>query len=466
MSHARNYRRPPRVQNNGMPSAHAIKSNIKDLAGVLEYQSQSAKQRPTDKNFAAMNLHPLLMKGIMSVGYTEPTPIQHQAFAPIAKGRDVIGTAQTGTGKTAAFALPILQRLLLSRQETQRPRGPKVLVLTPTRELAMQVRESFATYGQYAKLRSVVVYGGVGQAPQVHALQNQPAVLIATPGRLLDLAQQRHVNFEFVTTLVLDEADRLLDMGFIHDVRRIIGQLPRDRQTLLFSATMPKAVETLAGEVLTNPITISVDPPSSAAVNIDHRLYRVSRGQKKGLLTHILSDASLNSVLVFTRTKHTADRVAHHLESKGIHSRAIHSNKSQSARQKALHDFKTGETRVLVASDIAARGIDVDGISHVVNFDLPEVPETYVHRVGRTARAKASGVALSFCDAGDRALLRAIERHLGHRLTVVENHPFHEAAASEAPQSQPCRENQRRGHRYGSCHSPQRVFQSGKSARA
>jgi ATP-dependent RNA helicase RhlE len=362
-----------------------------------------------------------LLRALKAQGYETPTPIQAQAIPPLLQGHDLLGCAQTGTGKTAAFALPILDRL--SRTRAARP-GVRVLVLTPTRELAAQVRESFVSYGQFLRFRCATVFGGVGQEGQVQALRRGAEVVIATPGRLLDLMEQGHAPLSTVEVLVLDEADRMLDMGFIQPIRRVLAALPRVRQTLLFSATMPPEIAKLAANILKDPTRIAVDPVSSTVDRISQRVLFVERGSKPALLREVLRDPAADRVLVFTRTKHGANKVAQQLDRAGIATAAIHGNKSQGARQRALADFKDARVRVLVATDIAARGIDVDGISHVINLDVPNEPESYVHRIGRTARAGAAGVALSFCDSEERTYLRAIERLTGTRLEVVTDHPF------------------------------------------
>lgn len=363
-----------------------------------------------------------LLRAVRSEGYTTPSPIQVQAIPFVLEGRDLIGCAQTGTGKTAAFALPILQRL--AEASNRRNGAIRVLVLSPTRELAAQIGESFATYGRYLKMRHVVIYGGVGQNPQVQSLRRGADILVATPGRLLDLMNQGYVELHNIETLVLDEADRMLDMGFIHDVRRVIAQVPSKRQTLLFSATMPQAIQELADQILSNPARVSVVPQATTVETIDQSVFFVDKKNKRALLEHLLSDAAIRRVLVFTRTKHGANKLAEQLTRSRFHAEAIHGNKSQSAREKALANFKAGRIRVLVATDLAARGIDVDDVTHVINFDLPNEPESYVHRIGRTARAGASGVAYSFCDVEERKFLRDIERVIRLRVKAVTEHPY------------------------------------------
>ncbi len=359
-----------------------------------------------------------LTRAVRGEGYQRPTPIQARAIPHVLAGRDLLGLAQTGTGKTAAFALPILQRLYAAGRV--HPRAIRVLVLTPTRELAAQIGDSFATYGKHLGYKHAVIFGGVGHEAQRQALRAGLDILVATPGRLLDLAGEKIVDLARLEVFVLDEADRMLDMGFIHDVRRVIALLPRKRQTLFFSATMPPEAQKLADLLLHDPETVAVTPPSSTADRIDQSVYFVAKADKRMLLSDILYDNDeMTRVLVFTRTKHGANRVAEYLVKEGVHAEAIHGNKSQNARERALANFKVGKTPVLVATDIAARGIDIDEISHVVNFDLPEVPETYVHRIGRTARAGASGIAISFCDEEETGLLRDIEKLIKKKVPIA-----------------------------------------------
>jgi ATP-dependent RNA helicase RhlE len=367
--------------------------------------------------FSQMNLIRPLLRAVDEVGYTTPTPIQAQTIPLALKGRDVIGCAQTGTGKTAAFALPILQNLL-GQKNTGKIRA---LILTPTRELALQNDECFTQYGKYTPLRNGVLFGGVGQTPQVEMLQRGVDILVATPGRLNDLIGQGYVHLDGITIFVLDEADRMLDMGFIHDVKRVISHLPAKRQTLLFSATMPPEIESLADSLLIDPATVKVDPVTSTVDAIEQSLYYVNKGNKKLLLAELLHDPAVRSALVFTRTKHGADKVVRELEHAGITAMAIHGNKSQTARQKALSAFKSGEIRVLIATDIAARGIDIFELSHVVNYDLPHEPETYIHRIGRTARAGHDGIAISFCCFDEMEDLKSIEKLTGNTIPVKES---------------------------------------------
>lgn len=377
----------------------------------------------TISSFSQLDIIDPIRRALHSEGYTVPTPIQAQAIPLLLAGRDLLGCAQTGTGKTAAFAIPILTRLAGSPRR-EGLRGPRALVLAPTRELASQIGESFASYGRHLPLRYVVVFGGVGQKPQVDGIRRGAEILVATPGRLLDLMQQGHVRLDGVEALVLDEGDRMLDMGFIQPIRRIVAAVPRQRQTMLFSATLPPDIVALASGMLHNPATVSVTPTASTAEKVSQWVLHVQSNNKRNLLAEVLRDRAMARVLVFTRTKHGANRVAEHLNRGGVCSEAIHGNKSQSARERALAGFKKGSVRVLVATDIASRGIDVDGITHVINFEIPNEPESYVHRIGRTGRAGAAGIALSFCDPSERTFLRDIERLTRARLRVVERHPY------------------------------------------
>ena len=372
--------------------------------------------------FQELNLLPQLLQAVDDMGYQAPSPIQAAAIPPVRDGRDLIGCAQTGTGKTAAFAIPILQRLSGRINKTHQP--IRALVLTPTRELALQIKENFDSYGKYLSIRNTVIFGGVGQGPQVEALEKGVDVLVATPGRLNDLCNQGHIDLSGIEVFVLDEADRMLDMGFIHDVKRVIARLPKKRQTLLFSATMPQEIAELSKTILVDPVRVEVTPQSSTVEAIEQRLYKVDKANKKHLLQHILQDASLDSILVFTNTKHGADRVVKELGRSGIAAMAIHGNKGQTARVKALESFKSGAIRVLVATDIAARGIDVNELGCVINYELPNVLETYVHRIGRTGRAGRSGLAISFCNFDELAYLKDIEKLIGKKVPVVEDHPW------------------------------------------
>ena len=403
-------------------------------------------------SFSNLNLIEPLLKALNNEGYTTPTPIQEQSIPIILSRKDLLGCAQTGTGKTAAFALPLLQLLL---EDTFGPKGSaetknapefrgaggsrsvspiRALILTPTRELAIQIGESFTAYGKFTGLKNLVIFGGVPQHSQVQSLQRGIDILVATPGRLLDLMEQRYVSLRDIQFFVLDEADRMLDMGFVHDVKRIIKTLPQKRQTLFFSATMPPEIQNLASTILSNPSKVSVTPVSSTADTIQQTLYFVEKKDKKSLLLHLLKEMEIPTALVFTRTKHGADKVAEGLSRAGIKAEAIHGNKSQNARQRALQNFKLRQTRVLVATDIAARGIDIDDLTHVINFELPNVPETYVHRIGRTGRAGASGIALSFCDAEEKEFLHDIQKLIGRPIPVSEDHPhvMHAGLSSRA----------------------------------
>jgi ATP-dependent RNA helicase RhlE len=388
-------------------------------------------------SFHAFGLSEPILRAVAAEGYTTPTPIQSQAIPHVLAGRDLLGCAQTGTGKTAAFALPILHRLT-DRGNSPRPKGAgrriRVLVLTPTRELAAQIAESFRAYGQNTTLRQTVVFGGVGQDPQVRALRHGVDILVATPGRLLDLINQGHVDFRGVETFVLDEADRMLDMGFLPDVRRIIARLPQERQTLFFSATMPAPIEQLAGAILRDPVRVRIAPVQATTELIEQSVCFVPKHHKPQLLAKLLAKKSVTRAIVFTRTKRGADRVARHLNQSGIRAEAMHGNKSQSARQRTFASFKSKCPPILVATDLAARGIDVDGISHVFNFDLPHEPETYLHRIGRTGRAGATGRAISFCDQEERPLLKDIERLIRRTLDVDKDHP---APAPALPTAEP-----------------------------
>lgn len=375
-------------------------------------------------SFEKLSLIEPIMRALKSEGYTTPTPIQEQAIPVLLQRRDLLGCAQTGTGKTAAFAIPILQLLHQDELFVKGPDGIKALILTPTRELAIQIDESFAAYGKHLRLRHTVIFGGVPQRSQTDKLRAGVDILIATPGRLLDLMDQRFVKLQHLKMLVLDEADRMLDMGFIHDVKKIIARVPEKRQTIFFSATMPAEISKLANTILTNPVRVEVTPVSSTANTIQQAVYFVEKKDKKKLLLHLLQDRSIATALVFARTKHGADKVAKDLVQAGIRAEAIHGNKSQGARQRALSNFKAQHTRVLVATDIAARGIDVDDLSHVINYELPNVPETYVHRIGRTGRAGASGISLSFCDEEEKEYLTDIHKLIKKTIPVVEDHPY------------------------------------------
>jgi len=374
--------------------------------------------------FENLNITKPIMRALAEMGYTEPTPIQSQTIAPLLEGKDLLGCAQTGTGKTAAFAIPILQGLSFEQRSSGGHRQIKALVLAPTRELAIQINESFESYGKYLGLRSMVIFGGVSQNAQTRELANGVDILVATPGRLLDLIGQKFVHLNAIKYFVLDEADRMLDMGMIHDVRRIIAYIPRERQTMFFSATMPVEIAKLSGSILKDPVKVEITPVASTVDVIDQEIYFVNKINKINLLIHILKNNPIDSALVFSRTKHGADKIVKALEKADLQAQAIHGNKSQNARQLALSNFKERKTRILIATDIAARGIDIEELSHVIQFDLPEVPETYVHRIGRTGRAGLGGIAIAFCAQDEKHLLRDIQKLIFKTIPVVEEHPF------------------------------------------
>jgi ATP-dependent RNA helicase RhlE len=432
-------------------------SSAKPAPAQKKSEDSQAKPQPkgstvetTNVRFDQLKLHADLQKAIKEEGYEHPTPIQVSAIPHVLEGRDLIGCAQTGTGKTAAFALPILDRLISSKAQRA---GIRVLVLSPTRELALQIADSFKTYGRHTSLKTAVIFGGVGAEPQRRALKANPDILVATPGRFLDLKQQGFIRLDKLDVFVLDEADRMLDMGFIHDVKKIISSLPSPRQNLLFSATMPKDIQELSMRFLKNPAQVAVTPVSSTSELVDQYVYHVDRVNKRHLLLHVLENAGVTKAILFTRTKAIANRVSEFLCSSGISAEAIHGNKSQSARQRALENFRTGQTRILVASDLAARGIDVDGISHVINYDVPNVAETYVHRIGRTGRAHAAGTALSFCEMEEQSFIHGIEKLTGMKIPVVTDHPFprlgipNPAAASGGGRGRGQRQGNRGGRR-------------------
>ena len=372
-------------------------------------------------SFKNLELTEPILKALAAQGYTSPTPIQKQAIPLVLEGRDLLGVAQTGTGKTAAFGIPILQ--ILDEQKNNN-KGIKALILTPTRELAIQIEESLAAYGKFTKPTHAVIFGGVSQVSQVRKLQRGVDILVATPGRLLDLMNQGYVNLRQLEIFVLDEADRMLDMGFIHDVKKVIKNLPAKRQTLFFSATMPQEIQSLAKVLLNDPAKVEVTPASSTVDKIEQSLYFTNKPDKQKLLLHLLEENGISTALVFTRTKHGADKVVKFLSKADVKSAAIHGNKSQNARQNALKNFKNGNVNVLVATDIAARGIDIDELTHVFNFDLPNVPETYVHRIGRTGRAGNEGIAISFCTVDEKSDLKGIEKLAEKRIPVIQGHPF------------------------------------------
>jgi len=408
--------------------------------------------------FKDLNLAQPILRAVLDEGYDTPTPIQAKSIPPMLEGHDIMGVAQTGTGKTAAFSLPLLDRLA---RDTRKPqsRKPRALILAPTRELAGQIGDSIRTYSRHMHITSTVVFGGASIRPQIKGLARGVHVLVATPGRLLDLMNQRHVQLDAVEIFVLDEADRMLDMGFIPDVKKIAAALPQQRQTAMFSATMPKTVQGLASGLLVDPVKVEVAPAATTAEKVDQRVLFVAKDKKRALLSELMTNKDIERVLIFTRTKHGADRVSKHLHQAGIRSDAIHGNKAQAARQRALKSFKNGNIRALVATDIAARGIDVDGVTHVINFELPNDPDSYVHRIGRTARAGATGIAISFCDLEERAHLRDIEKTIRQSVQVDADHSFHNeeiandpGPAKRAPnhkkrQGQRRRKNQRYGKR-------------------
>lgn len=377
--------------------------------------------------FASLSLNDSILRALTKEGYHTPTPVQQEAIPLIFAGRDIIATAQTGTGKTAAFTLPMLQML----SERGKSKHIRALILTPTRELALQINASLAAYGRYLKVAKTVILGGVSSVPQIKELRKKPDILVATPGRLLDLVGQGHIHLDHIEMFVLDEADRMLDMGFIQDVRTIISKLPAKRQTLFFSATVSREISALASDIVTNPASVEVAPPTSVAVNIEQKVLFVDHENKYSLLTGILKDENVHRALVFARTKRQADRIRQQLSKNGITVESIHSDKTQSARQRALAAFERGRVKVLVGTDIIARGIDVEGISHVINYSLPNEPESYIHRIGRTARAGANGIALSFCDNEDISMLKGIEKLTKCPLTVFADHPYHSSAIAE-----------------------------------
>ncbi|MDX8338692.1 DEAD/DEAH box helicase [Draconibacterium sp. IB214405] len=374
--------------------------------------------------FEDLKLHPAILKALKDENYSEPTSIQAQAIPLVLERNDVLGSAQTGTGKTAAFAIPIIQHLINTTRHEKGKRQIKSLVVTPTRELAIQIGESFNAYGKYSNLQNTVIFGGVPQNPQVRQLQKGVDILVATPGRLLDLIDQKHISLRDVKYFVLDEADRMLDMGFIHDINKLLKILPKQRQSLFFSATMPTKILKLSQQILVNPKKVAVNPVSSTAETIQQHIYFTNKSDKKDLLLHILKNEDIEQVLLFSRTKHGADRIVRNLRNKNIESAAIHGEKSQNQRQKALLRFKKGEIRVLVATDIAARGIDIDKLRYVINHDIPNEPETYVHRIGRCGRAGEEGVAISLCEPEENAYVKSIEKLIKLRIPTANNNPF------------------------------------------
>jgi ATP-dependent RNA helicase RhlE len=400
-------------------------------------------------DFASLGLAEPLLRALQDIGYTTPTPIQQQAIGPVLQGRDLIAVAQTGTGKTAAFSLPMLQ--LMAARVPEGRRAVRGLILTPTRELASQIGESLTTYGRHLNLRHTVIFGGVGQRPQEDALRRQPDIVVATPGRMLDLCGQGFLALDRIEFFVLDEADRMLDMGFIHDIRKVLRMLPPRRQNLMFSATMPVTIQSLAQAFLHEPAYVEVTPPATTVERIQQQVMFVQKADKRRLLAQLLREVDLDRAIVFTRTKHGADRVVKELEREGLPAAAIHGNKSQNARVRALDGFKSGAVPVLVATDVASRGLDIDGVSHVFNYDLPNEPESYVHRIGRTGRAGRDGIAISFCDEEESDYLRDIERTTGAQIDRVMEHPWHfpeaipMARGGGQPRSRPAPQPQRGG---------------------
>lgn len=374
-----------------------------------------------------------ILKAIQEEGYTNPTPIQEQSIPVLLDRKDLLGCAQTGTGKTAAFTIPILQHLFNSKNDYKGKRKIRSLIITPTRELAIQIAENITSYGKYTGIKNAVIFGGVKQRAQTDTLRQGTDILVATPGRLLDLNSQGYISLRDVKYFVLDEADQMLDMGFIHDIKKIIAKLPAKRQSLFFSATMPNSIVELSGKILGNPQKITIQPKQATAEKVEQALYFVSKANKTPLLINILEANQNASVLVFSRTKHGADKIVKKLNKANIKSAAIHGNKSQGARQRALGDFKDGKLNVLIATDIAARGIDVEELSLVINYDLPNIPETYVHRIGRTGRAKASGIALSFCNAEEKAYLKDIQKLINQQVPIISEHPYNDDGIEDAP---------------------------------
>lgn len=393
---------------------------------ILQIRFYYHHPNPEHMKFNQLEIIEPILRALKAEGYTQPTPIQEKSIPVLLKGKDLLGCAQTGTGKTAAFTIPILQHLYQHRQKKAKSTKPRALVVTPTRELAIQIGDSFAAYGKFTGIRNTVIFGGVKQTAQVNALRTGVNVLVATPGRLLDLMGQGFISLQDIQFFVLDEADRMLDMGFIHDIRKIIEKLPAKRQSLFFSATMPPDIMALSRKILGNPEKVIVESKKSTAEKVEQALYFVNKKVKPKLLVYVLKKESVSSALVFSRTKHGANKIVGILRKADIAADAIHGNKTQASRQRALKDFKDGRIHILVATDIAARGIDVDNISHVINYDLPDIPETYVHRIGRTGRAGASGIALSFCDAEGRAYLNDIQKLIVQDIAVIDEHPFHD----------------------------------------
>lgn len=410
-----------------------------------------------------MNLIEPIQRALTAEGYTKPTEIQERAIPYLLEGRDLLGSAQTGTGKTAAFALPILQKLASSEKTQGKNRPIKALVIAPTRELASQIGESFRKYGAHLRLKTLVIYGGVSQYPQTKRLKRGVDILVATPGRLLDLVNQKHIHLGQVEHFVLDEADLMMDMGMLPDVRRIVKLLPAERQTMCFSATMPTEIAKLTNEILSQPVKVEVAPVSSTAERIEQKVYHVHHMNKTNLLIDLLSKPSVESAIVFSRTKHGADKITKSLNEFGMRAQAIHGNKTQRVRQKTLNNFKQGKIRILVATDIAARGLDISGLSHVINYNLPEVPETYVHRIGRTGRAGHEGIAISFCDNSERGHLRSIQKLIGKPIEVNDEHPYPLKEKKTEPKKRSRRRNSRKPAGQGSGQGGRK--QAGKSSK-
>jgi ATP-dependent RNA helicase RhlE len=397
--------------------------------------------------FEDLSLSKLILQAVSEEGYVTPTPIQEQAIPIVLEGRDIVGCAQTGTGKTAAFAIPIIHNLYRNNNTSRRNKSIRTLVVTPTRELAIQIGESFDTYGKYTSLTQLTIFGGVSQIPQVDQLRKGIDILIATPGRLLDLHKQGFIDLDHLETLVLDEADQMLDMGFINDVKKIVKLTPANRQTLLFSATMPIQIRELAELFLTDPASVSVTPVSSTAENVEQRIYFVDKTEKRNMLYHLIRNEKLSNVLVFSRTKHGADNVVRSLRKHGVAAEAIHGDKSQSARQRVLEAFKNKEVGVLVATDIAARGIDIEQLPYVINFDLPNIPETYVHRIGRTGRAGNGGIAISFCSKDEAPYWKDIQKLIKVDVTVITDHPYPWKEGSPEAETAPPKNSNRSGEK-------------------
>ena len=404
--------------------------------------------------FTDLGINDRILKALEDEGYTHPTPIQAEAIPILLDRKDLLGCAQTGTGKTAAFTIPILQHLFNSKNDHKGKRKIKALIVTPTRELAIQIAQNITDYGKYTGITNVVIFGGVKQRSQTDELRRGTDILVATPGRLLDLISQGYISLKYIKYFVLDEADQMLDMGFIHDIKKIIAKLPVKRQSLFFSATMPAAIINLSGEILGNPQKVTIQPKQATAEKVEQAIYFVSKPNKSKLLIHLLNENPNASVLVFSRTKHGADKIVRILTKNHIKSAAIHGNKSQGARQRALGNFKDGKLNVLIATDIAARGIDVEELSLVVNYDLPNIPETYVHRIGRTGRAKASGIALSFCNIEEKAYLKDIQKLINQQIPVITEHPFADDEIEAAPIPKGPSKNQKKKIRHHSAQKP------------